>query len=73
MKTSGMLFFTMDLLKTIYKGLTYGNQGKGAELVLVDKPKNEQHNLNWKPYAGIGLMVIGGVFLMLNRKRSPTN
>jgi hypothetical protein len=71
MKTAGIIFFTMDLLKTLYTG--YTNVSKEREADMNELKKNrKQHALNWQPYAGIGMMVLGGAFLVLGRKKSLT-
>ncbi|MGD1045124.1 MAG: LPXTG cell wall anchor domain-containing protein [Bacteroidota bacterium] len=38
----------------------------------LKKKKHSQRTVNWQPYAGIGMMVIGGAFLVLGRKKSLT-
>jgi hypothetical protein len=72
MKTTGIIFFTMDLLKTLYTGYTNVSREQEADLEQLKKKKHNRHALNWQPYAGIGMMVIGGAFLVLGRKKSLT-
>ena len=72
MKTAGIIFFTMDLLKTLYTGYTNVSKENAEHLKEFDKRKNNQHKLNWQPYAGIGMMVLGGAVLVLGRKKSLT-
>ena len=71
MKTAGIIFFTMDLLKTLYTGYTNVSKEREADMNELKKNHN-QHALNWQPYAGIGMMVLGGAFLLLGRKKSLT-
>jgi hypothetical protein len=71
MKTAGIIFFTMDLLKTLYTGYTNVSKEREADMNELKKNRN-QHALNWQPYAGIGMMVLGGAFLVLGRKKSLT-
>ena len=70
MKTTGIIFFTMDLLKTLYTGYTNVSSEQEADLKELNKKKHNQHTVNWQPYAGIGMMVIGGAILVLGRKKS---
>ena len=72
MKTAGIIFFTMDLLKTLYTGYTNVSKENVEHLKENNKRKYNQHKLNWQPYAGIGMMVLGGAFLVLGRKKSLT-
>jgi len=70
MRTAGIIFFTMDLLKTLYTGYTNVSKENEEDMAELKKKKHNQRPLNWQPYAGIGMMVIGGAFLVLGRKKS---
>jgi hypothetical protein len=72
MRTSSIIIFTVDLLKTLYTGYTNVSKENNADLEELKKKKHDQHTVNWQPYAGIGMMVIGGAFLVLGRKKSLT-
>ena len=72
MKTAGIIFFTMDLIKTLYTGYTNVSKEREADKDELKKKKYNQRTLNWQPYAGIGMMVLGGAFLVLGRKKSLT-
>jgi hypothetical protein len=72
MKTAGIIFFTMDLIKTLYTGYTNVSKENAEDLKELNRRKQKQHKLNWQPYAGIGMMVLGGAFLVLGRKKSLT-
>ncbi|RPI01813.1 MAG: hypothetical protein EHM64_15115 [Ignavibacteriae bacterium] len=72
MKTANIILFTADLLKTLYVGYSNVSKENKADLEELRKKKDEQHRVNWKPYAGIGMMVIGGAFLVLGRKKTLT-
>ena len=70
MRTAGIIFFTMDLLKTLYTGYTNVSKENEENMVELKKKRHNQRALNWQPYAGIGMMVIGCAFLVLGRKKS---
>jgi hypothetical protein len=73
MRTAGIIFFTMDLLNTIYTGYTNVSKENEENMVEHKKKRHNQRAFSWRPYAGIGMMVIGGAFLVLGRKKSlPT-
>ena len=72
MKTAGILILIVGLLMTLYTGFTYVTQEKVVDLGELEITKDNQHNVHWQPYIGIGMMVIGGVVLILDRKKSRT-
>jgi len=72
MKTASIILFTVDLLKTLYTGYANVSKENKADLEELKKKKHDQRTVNWKPYAGIGMMVVGGAFLVLGRKKSLT-
>jgi uncharacterized membrane protein YdcZ (DUF606 family) len=72
MKTAGIILLIVGLLMTIYTGFTYDTKEKVVDLGKLEITKNDEHHVNWQPYLGIGIMVIGGVILILDRKKSRT-
>jgi hypothetical protein len=72
MKTTGIIIFPLDLLKTLYTGLTNVTQEKVVDLEELEIKKENQHTVDWQPYIGIGMMIIGGTFLILGRKKLLT-
>ena len=72
MKAAGILLLIVGLLMTLNTGFTYVTQEKVVDLGKLEITKNNEHNVLWQPYLGIGMMVIGGVVLVLDRKKSRT-
>jgi uncharacterized membrane protein YidH (DUF202 family) len=72
MKTAGIIILIVGLLMTIYTGFTYVTKEKVVDLGELEITKDNHHTVNWQPYVGIGMMVIGGVVLILGRKKSMT-
>jgi membrane-associated HD superfamily phosphohydrolase len=72
MKTAGIIILIVGLLMTLYTGFTYVTKEKVVDLGELEITKNNQHTVNWQPYVGIGIMVIGGVVLIFGRKKSLT-
>ena len=70
MKKAGIIIFTIDLLNALYTGFTNDIQEKFVGLEELEIKKDYQHIVDWQPYVGIGMMVIGGAFLILGRKKS---
>jgi hypothetical protein len=72
MKTAGILLLLVGLLMTLYTGFTYETKEKVVDLGKLEITKDNEHNVHWQPYFGIGMMVVGGVVLILDRKKSRT-
>jgi hypothetical protein len=70
MKKAGIIIFLVGMFMTIYTGFTYFTREKVVDLGKLEITKENQHCINWQPYVGIGIMIIGGVVLVLgvNRK-----
>jgi hypothetical protein len=69
MKTAGIVLLIVGLLMTIYTGFTYVTQDKVLEVGGLELTKNDDHTISWQPYVGLATMVIGGVVLVLGRKK----
>jgi uncharacterized membrane protein YidH (DUF202 family) len=72
MKTAGVIIIIVGLLMTLYTGFTYVTKEKVVDLGELEITKDNEHNVRWQPYLGIGMIVIGGVVLILDRKKSRT-
>jgi hypothetical protein len=70
MKQAGVIILIVGLLMTLYTGFTYVTKEKVVDLGPLEITKDNTHTVNWQPYAGVGIMVIGGVVLLLGRKKS---
>lgn len=72
MKTAGIIILILGLIMTMYTGFTYVTKEKVVDLGILTITRDDPHTVNWQPYVGVGVMVIGGVVLLLNRKKSRT-
>jgi hypothetical protein len=70
MKTAGIVLLVLGLLMTLYTGFTYVTRDKVVEVGDLVITKDKEHSINWQPYFGIGVMIIGGVVLVMSRKKS---
>ena len=70
MKKAGISILILGLIMTLYTGFAYFTREKVVDLEGREITKDNQNTLNWQPYVGIGIMIIGGVVLVLrvNRK-----
>ena len=65
MKKVGIVILLVGLLMTTYTGFTYFTREKVVDIGQLEITKENQHSVNWQPYVGIGIMIIGGVVLVL--------
>ncbi|MGA3288239.1 MAG: hypothetical protein ABSD46_12520 [Bacteroidota bacterium] len=72
MKTAGIIIIIVGLIMTAYTGFTYVTKEKVVDLGELEITKDNEHSVHWQPYVGIGMIVIGGVVLILDRKKSRT-
>ena len=69
MKKTGINILIAGLLITLYSGFTYFTREKVVDFSEHEVTKDKQNTVNWQPYVGIGLMIIGGVVLVLRVNR----
>jgi len=69
LKTAGIIILMLGLAMTLYTGFTYVTKDKVVELGDLVITKDKEHSVNWQPYLGIGVMIIGGVVLIMSRKK----
>jgi hypothetical protein len=69
MKTAGIVILVLGLLMTIYSGFTYVTKEKVLDIGSVQITRDKDHNVDWQPYVGIGVMLVGGSMLVFGKKR----
>ena len=72
LKTAGIILLILGLAMTLYTGFTYITKDKVVEVGDLVITKDKEHSVNWQPYLGIGVMIIGGVVLIMSRKKPLT-
>ena len=70
MKKAGIVILAIGLLMTIYTGITYMTTETVVDAGPVQITRDDEHSVNWQPYVGFGLMLLGGAALMFGRKRA---
>jgi hypothetical protein len=71
-KTAGIIILIVGLVMTLYTGFTYATKEKVVDVGNLEITKDKEHSVNWQPYVGFGIMVVGGVVLLLGRKKPIT-
>ena len=70
MKRTGIILLIIGFIMTLYAVLIYVRRENVTDLRKLEITKENRRAVNWQPYVGIGMMVIGGAFLILGRKKS---
>jgi LPXTG-motif cell wall-anchored protein len=68
MKATGITLIIIGLLLTIFTGFGFFTKKEVADLGKIEIKKEEPHRVNWSPWVGVGLIVIGGVILLTRKK-----
>ncbi len=70
MKTVGIILLIAGLVMSLYTGFTYVTKEKVVDLGELEITADKQHTVNWQPYVGLGMAVVGAGLLILGRKKS---
>ena len=71
MKIVGMILLIVGLAMTIYTGFTYVTKEKVVDIGDLKITKDEDHTVNWQPYFGLGVMIVGALVVLTSRNKSP--
>ncbi len=69
MKKIGIVLIVIGLLFTIITGFRFFTKEKLVDLGSVQISRSEPHKVNWSPYLGVGIMVVGGALLIFGPKK----
>jgi hypothetical protein len=69
MKNVGIILLIVGLVMSLYTGFTYVTKEKVVDIGELEITADNQHRVNWQPYVGLGIAVVGGVVLLLSRKK----
>lgn len=68
MKRTGIIIIIIGLLFTIFTGFGFFTKEKVVDLGKLEVTKDQPHHVNWSPYVGVGIMIVGGIILIAGRK-----
>jgi formate-dependent nitrite reductase membrane component NrfD len=71
MRLAGIILLVVGLAMTLYTGFTYVTTEKVVDIGDLKVTRDEDHTVNWQPYFGVGVMIVGAVVLLAGRKKSP--
>jgi len=69
MKVTGILMMIAGLGLTIFTAFSYFTREKVLEIGSVELTRSQPHTLNWSPFIGIAIMVIGAFIVLQARKK----
>ena len=65
MKRTGIIILLIGLFTTLLTGFTHIMREKIGEFMKPEIAKDFEYTENWRLYAGIGMIVMGGVVFVL--------
>lgn len=68
MKITGIIIMLLGLGLTIFTAITFFTKEKVVDLGVIEVTRNQPHYLNWSPFIGMAIMVVG-VFLILQARK----
>lgn len=69
MKTFGIILAILGVVMLIWTGFSYTKQEKVADIGPLEINADKEKQVNWPPYAGGVLVVVGVVLILTDRKR----
>ena len=71
MRLAGIILLVVGLAMTLYTGFTYVTTEKVVDIGDLKVTRDEDHTVNWQPYFGVGVMIVGAVVILTGRNKSP--
>jgi len=68
-KTIGIVIMVIGLVMTLYTGFNYVTREKVVDIGDIEITADKEKSVNWGPYVGIGVIIIGGVVFLAGRKK----
>lgn len=70
MKIAGVVILIVGLIMTLTSGYTYLTKEKVVDIGDIEVTADRSHTVNWQPYVGIAILVVGGAMLLMGGKKS---
>jgi hypothetical protein len=68
MKITGIVLIIIGILFTSVTGFKYFTKEKVVDLGSIEITASKPHHINWSPYLGAGLIVVGAAAVVLGKK-----
>ncbi|MEQ8810179.1 MAG: hypothetical protein RIG68_25995 [Imperialibacter sp.] len=70
MKKVGLVLLVVGVLITIFNGVNFVTKEKVVDIGSLEISADKNHSVNWSPYLGVALIVLGGGAYLLAGKKS---
>src|SRR5688572_17387093 len=70
MKIAGIILIVVGVLTTVFTGFNFFTEKKVLDVGKLEVTKDEKHTVNWPPYVGFALILLGGGVLLFGTKKS---
>ncbi|WP_416866196.1 MAG: hypothetical protein ACMVP2_00055 [Imperialibacter sp.] len=70
MKKAGLVLLAIGVLITIFNGVNFVTKEKVVDIGSLEISADKNHSVNWSPYLGVVLIVLGGGAYLLAGKKS---
>jgi len=67
-KTIGSIIMVIGLLMTLYTGFNYVTREKVLDIAGIEITADKNNTVSWNSFISIGVMVIGGLVFLYNKK-----
>ncbi len=69
MKTTGIVLLIAGLLLTIFTSVSFFRKEKVLDIGKLEVTADKKESVNWPPYLGIVVMIVGGIVLWQGTKK----
>jgi uncharacterized membrane protein YdcZ (DUF606 family) len=69
MKTVGIILVIVGLLFLIFTGINFRQEKTIAKVGDLELTGEEEQRVNWSPWAGAAIMVVGGILIFAGSKQ----
>jgi hypothetical protein len=69
MKTFGIILIVIGLILALYTGFSYVTEQEVVDLGPMEVNKEQAHTVNWPPFVGVGIAVLGIILLVTSPSR----
>lgn len=69
MKTIGIILVVVGVIMLVWTGFSYTKKETLVEIGPVEIAADKKETVNWPPYVGGGVLVLGVVLLVAGRKK----
>lgn len=70
MRSLGLVLIVVGLILTLVTGFKFFTKEKVVDIGNLEVSADKPHRVDWSPYVGVGIMVIGGIIFITSRRRS---